>query len=136
MADRSGRLLRAALLGLSLGVLPLSPNEASAQFVEDGSDAVIGKADTKTVLDLIARHLKAPDAKVTALRRSAGSVICGSVNVKNKDGLYLGERGFVVDLSTGSFGRVPDGVELLSSRSEGFEEKEQIRQLYFDKCLD
>lgn len=121
---------------LSLALL-VSPFNVRAQIVEDGSDAVIGKEDARLVLDLIARHLEdSSDAKVSALRRSQGAVICGSVNVKNKDGLYLGERGFVADLSNASFGRVPDGPELLSPKAEGFAEKEQIRQLYFRMCLD
>lgn len=121
---------------LSLAMLA-SAFEARAQIVDDGSDAAIGKVDARAVLDLIARHLKeSSDAKVTSLRRSEGAVICGSVNVKNQDGLYLGERGFVADLANASFGRVPDGPELLSPKAEGFAEKEQVRQLYFRMCLD
>ena len=100
------------------------------------SDAVIGRAETAIVLDLIRRHLDRPEAKVTALRRSEGSWICGSVNVKNREGIYSGERGFVVDLSVKSFARVPDGPELLNPRVPGFAEMEQARQLYFKLCLD
>ncbi len=110
---------------------------ARAQIVDDGSGAALGPADTRTVLDLIERHLKSPDAKVTVLRRSAGPIICGSVNVKNREGLYTGERGFVVDLATSFFGRVPDGPELMTFRpGEAYQAMERIRQLYFDRCLD
>lgn len=118
-----------------IGLL-LAPGGAAAVTVEDGTDKTIGAESTRTVLGLIDQHLKNPDAKVTVLRRSRASLICGSVNVKNKEGLYTGERGFVVDLSDNSFGRVPDGPELLSSRSAGFDAKERIRQVYFEKCLD
>ena len=109
---------------------------AQAQTVEDGSDVGLGKAETRTVLDLVAERFKALDPKVTALRRSQSGWICGSVNVKNREGLYLGERGFVVDPATRFFGRVPDGPELLSPRAKGFAEMEQIRQAYFGHCLD
>ena len=112
-------------------------SDAQSQKVEDGSDAALGPADTRVVLDLIGKSLeRSSDAKVTSLRRSEGAVICGSVNEKNLDGLYTGERGFVVDLSQASFGRVPDGPELLSPRFAGFADKERIRQLYFKMCLD
>jgi hypothetical protein len=84
---------------------------------------------------MILRELDSPDAKVTVLRRSGSSHMCGSVNVKNCDGLDTGERGFVVDLTTRQFGRVPDGPELLNPRAAGFEE-EAIRQSYFKLCLD
>ncbi|GJD37295.1 hypothetical protein [Methylobacterium aerolatum] len=120
-----------AVLIASLAIAP-----ALAQTVEDGSGAEIGAPDTTIVLDLIRRELDSPDAKVTVLRRSGRSHVCGSVNVKNRDGLYTGERGFVVDLETRRFGRVPDGPELLSPRSAGFAEKEAIRQSYFRLCLD
>lgn len=109
---------------------------ARAQIVEDGSEAVLGRADTRTVLDLVGQRFRALDPKVTALRRADGPWVCGSVNVKNRDDLYTGERGFVVDLSNAFFGRVPDGPELLSPRAAGFEAMERIRQLYFQKCLD
>ena len=134
---RFGAASPAALAPLCLAAILLASVSADAQFVDDGSDAAIGTADAQKILELIGRNLKdSSDAKVTSLRRSEGSVICGSVNVKNQDGLYLGERGFVVDLVTASFGRVPEGPELLSSRAEGFEEKERVRQLYFRFCLD
>lgn len=125
------------VLSVLLAALLVVPLDAHAQKVDDGSDAAIGPADTGKVLDLIGRNLKdSSDAKVTELRRSGSSWICGSVNVKNRDGLYSGERGFVVDLSDASFGRVPDGPELLSPHAAGFEEMERIRQLYFKMCLD
>ncbi len=129
---RPGRLLRCGppILALVLAV------PALAQTVEDGSDAAIGPADTKRVLALVRQDLNSPDAKVTTLRRSGASHVCGSVNVKNRDGLYTGERGFLVDLAAGTFGRVPDGPELLNPRSPGFAEKEAIRQNYFRLCLD
>lgn len=138
MTGRTSRWLLITSLAVfsTVSVLPLAPIESQAQTVEDGSDARIGKADAQTILDLVRQHLNGPDAKVTELRRSEGSVICGSVNVKNRDGLYTGERGFLVDLATRSFGRVPDGPELLSPRSAGFEEKERIRLQYFQLCLD
>lgn len=123
-------------LGTILLLLAATPRAARAQVVEDGSDAVIGKAAAATVLGLVGQRFGALDPKVTALRRAEGAWICGSVNVKNPDGLYLGERGFVVDLSDGFFGRVPDGPELLSPRAAGFEAMERIRQLYFRMCLD
>ncbi|GJE16921.1 hypothetical protein [Methylobacterium marchantiae] len=110
--------------------------DANAQTVEDGSDAVVGKAVASTVLDLIGQRFKELDPRVSGLRRAKGSWICGSVNVKNRDGLYIGERGFVVDLSNAFFGRVPEGPELLNPRAAGFASLERIRQLYFDMCLD
>lgn len=113
-----------------------APGAAGAQIVEDGSDAVLGKDDTRIVLDLIAQRFRALDPKVSALRRADGPWVCGSVNVKNRDDLYTGERGFVVDLSSAFFGRVPDGPELLSPKAAGFEAMERIRQLYFARCLD
>jgi hypothetical protein len=125
-----------AVLGLFLILSAATAHPARAQIVEDGSDAALGKADTRTVLDLIAQRFKALDPKVTVLRRADGPWVCGSVNVKNRDDLYTGERGFVVDLSTGFFGRVPDGPELLSPRAEGFAAMEEIRQIYFTRCLD
>jgi hypothetical protein len=126
----------AAILALSVAMVFGGPNSAWSQKVEDGSDAAIGPAAARTVLDLIKQRFESLDPKVSVLRKAKGSWICGSVNVKNRDGLYSGERGFVVDLSNGFFGRVPDGPEMLSSRSEGFEERERIRQIYFDLCLD
>lgn len=121
---------------LLIALLAIVNGPALGQTVEDGSDVALGAADTRTVLDLIRRELDSPDAKVTVLRRSGRSHICGSVNVKNRDGLYTGERGFLVDLATRQFGRVPDGPELLNPRAAGFEEKEAIRQRYFTMCLD
>lgn len=110
--------------------------DAWAQKVEDGSDAVVGKAAAGMVLDMVGQRFKDLDPKVTSLRRAEGSWICGSVNVKNRDGLYIGERGFVVDLSNAFFGRVPEGPELLNPRAEGFQAMERIRQVYFEMCLD
>lgn len=134
---RSSSFLAVLLCAVALpSALLLAPGIAVAVTVEDGTDKAIGAESTRTVLALIEQHLKSPDAKVTVLRRSGPSLICGSVNVKNKEGLYTGERGFVVDLSDNSFGRVPDGPELLSSRSAGFDTKERIRQIYFENCLD
>ncbi|WP_162559892.1 hypothetical protein [Methylobacterium radiodurans] len=105
--------------------------------VEDGSDAGLRTEDARMVLDLIGRHLNSPDAKVSALRRSEGRTICGSVDVKNRDGLYTGPRGFVVDLANDTFDRVPDGPELLSARPRAtYERLERQRQLYFRLCLD
>ncbi|AWN43505.1 hypothetical protein [Methylobacterium durans] len=122
------RLLPVALLTLPFG--------ARAQSVEDGSDAAIGPAETRTILDRVGRDLKSPDARVTALRRGEGAVICGSVDVKNRMGLYTGPRGFVADLSDGFFGRVPDGPELLSpSRMDDYRAMERTRDLYFKACL-
>ncbi|MGU3539815.1 hypothetical protein [Methylobacterium sp. A54F] len=122
---------------LYLFALTIGLSDARAQSVDDGSDRIIGQAATRTVIALIARHLNSPDAKITALRRSTGSFVCGSVNVKNRDDLYSGERGFVIDLSDASFGRVPDGPELLTFRpGEAYQEMERVRQLYFKICLD
>ncbi|MCJ2083299.1 hypothetical protein [Methylobacterium sp. J-090] len=128
--------MRRAFLTGVLALALVGPPPAWAQVVEDGSDAALGKADTRTILDLIAQRFKALDPKVTVLRRADGPWVCGSVNVKNRDDLYTGERGFVVDLSSGFFGRVPDGPELLSPRAEGFAAMEQIRQITFARCLD
>lgn len=140
MTDRGAQtsILASLVLGLGmvLSVVLLEPSAGHAQTIEDGSDAVIGKDDARIVLDLIKRHLNRPEAKVTALRRSAGSWICGSVNVKNREGIYSGERGFVVDLSARSFARVPDGPELLDPHAAGFDEMERARRLYFRLCLD
>lgn len=124
------------LLNIVLVSILAMPLGAHAQVVEDGSDAAIGKANAAKVLDLVGQRFKDSDPKVTSLRRAEGSWICGSVNVKNRDGLYSGERGFVVDLSNAFFGRVPDGPELLNPRAEGFEAMERIRQLYFQMCMD
>ncbi len=125
------------IVALAAALLLTSVSALRAQKVEDGSEAALGPADTRVVLDLIGRNLeRASDAKVTSLRRSGGDMVCGSVDEKNLDGQYAGERGFVVDLSRKSFGRVPDGPELLSPRSAGFREKEAIRQSYFDRCLE
>lgn len=126
------------LLALSAVFALASP--ARAQIVEDGSDAVIGKENAAIVLALVAERFAPLDPKVTTLRRARGAErgawICGAVNVKNRDGLYIGERGFVVDLGSRFFGRVPEGPELMNPRAEGFAEKEHIRQLFFDLCLD
>lgn len=131
-------------LSAALGLVLALP--AWAQTVEDGSEAAIGKENAAIVLALIAERFAALDPKVTTLRRARGTGqgtrqgteawICGAVNVKNQDGLYLGERGFVVDVGRRFFGRVPDGPELLNPRAEGFAEKERIRQLFFSLCLD
>ncbi|WP_279357941.1 hypothetical protein [Methylobacterium indicum] len=109
---------------------------AFGQTIEDGSGARIGPADTALVRELVQRNLTGSDAKISALRRSGASHICGSVNVKNRDGLYTGERGFLVDVRARTFGRVPDGPELLDPRATGFREKEAIRESYFRLCLD
>ncbi|MBB3902867.1 hypothetical protein GGR33_002369 [Methylobacterium brachythecii] len=127
---------RVAIVALPLAALLAGAMPARSQKVEDGSDAAIGPAAARTVLDLIKQRFGSLDPKVSVLRKAKGAWICGSVNVKNREGLYSGERGFVADLSNGFFGRVPDGPEMLSSRSEGFEERERVRQLYFDLCLD
>lgn len=119
-----------------IAALAIAHGPALGQTVEDGSDIAIGAPDARIVLDMIRRDLDSPDAKVTMLRRSGRAHICGSVNVKNRDGLYTGARGFVVDLTTRQFGRVPDGPELLDPRAAGFAEKEAIRQSYFRLCLD
>lgn len=136
-AGRRPKFIAVGWLGIALLTGPASLHVARAQFVDDGSDANLSKAETQAILDLIRANVKEfPDAKVTSLRRSKGSIVCGSLNVKNKDGLYLGERGFVVDLAKPSFGRVPEGPELMNPRAQGFEDKERIRALYFDMCLD
>ncbi len=125
--------LAATLLALGAGLGP----PATAQTVEDGSDARIGPAETRAVLDLVGRNLNSPEARVTELRRAEGGAICGSVDVRNRQGLYSGPRGFVADLVGGAFGRVPDGPELLSpARGEDREAMERVRQLYFRLCLD
>ena len=116
-------------------LLTILANPTWSQTVEDGSQALIGPGDTKVVLNLIRRELESTDAKVTDLRRSGPIHICGSVNVKNREGLYTGERGFVVDLQNVKFGRVPDGPELLNPRVAGFTLKEAIRREYFRLCL-
>ncbi len=127
--------LAATLLASGAALGP--PWTARAQTVADGSGAGIGPADTRAVLDLVGRNLNSPEARVTELRRAAGGVICGSVDVKNRQGLYSGPRGFVVDLARDAFGRVPDGPELLSpARGEDREAMERVRQLYFRLCLD
>lgn len=140
MTFRIGRAPFVAKPVIALGVILLlvmaSTPAAHAQVVEDGSDVAIGKAAAAAVLALVGQRFGALDPKVTALRRAEGAWVCGSVNVKNQDGLYLGERGFVVDLSDDFFGRVPDGPELLSPRAAGFAAMERIRQLYFRLCLD
>ncbi|GAB6845171.1 hypothetical protein HNR00_004250 [Methylorubrum rhodinum] len=130
------------LLALSAALSLVLALPARAQTVEDGSEAAIGQENAAIVLALIAERFAALDPKVTTLRRAQGTGqgteawICGAVNVKNQDGLYLGERGFVVDVGRRFFGRVPDGPELLNPRAEGFAEKERIRQLFFSLCLD
>ncbi len=126
-------MLLSAMLSLAL---PVAGLPVRAQVVEDGSDAGLAKAAIRTVLDLVAERFAALDPKVSALRRAEGGWICGSVNVKNREGLYLGERGFVVDPATRFFGRVPDGPELLNPRAAGFAEMERIREAYFRRCLD
>jgi hypothetical protein len=118
-----------------LWTLVMSPS-ARAQVVEDGSDAAIGRANARIVLDRVGQQFGDLAPKVTSLRKAEGTWICGSVNVKNRDGLYTGERGFVVDLSNAYFGRVPDGPELLNPRAKGFQAMEEIRQVYFRMCLD
>ena len=136
MPHTVSRVTTLLALALVLGAVAMS-GIARAQKVDDGSESAIGKVNAEIVLDLIRKNLKEHDgAKVTVLRKTEGAWICGSVNVKNQDGLYTGERGFVVDLADLFFGRVPDGPEMLSPRSAGFPEKERIRQLYFRMCLD
>lgn len=130
MTGRPG-VVAGALLLLSALSSPVQ-----AQRVEDGSDAVIGKAAAATILFMVGERFGALDPKVTALRKAEGSWICGSVNVKNRDGLYIGERGFVADPASAFFGRVPEGPELLDPRAEGFQALERIRELYFAMCLD
>jgi hypothetical protein len=130
MTGRSRGIAGALLLLSALS----SP--AQAQRVEDGSDAVVGKAVAATILAMVGERFGELDPKVTALRRAEGSWICGSVNVKNRDGLYIGERGFVADPASAFFGRVPEGPELLNPRAEGFQALERIRALYFAMCLD
>ncbi|GJD40165.1 hypothetical protein OICFNHDK_2631 [Methylobacterium bullatum] len=124
--------------GLAGALLLLSAlsGPAQAQRVEDGSDAVIGKSAAEAILVMVGERFGALDPKVTALRKAEGSWVCGSVNVKNRDGLYIGERGFVADPASAFFGRVPEGPELLNPRAEGFQALERIRQLYFAMCLD
>ncbi|MCE4224889.1 hypothetical protein HCU64_14080 [Methylobacterium sp. C25] len=134
MRIRAARI--AAIIAVSLATALARPVSAWSVTVEDGSDTSIGPDSTRIVLDLIRQRFETLDPKVSVLRKSKSAWICGSVNVKNRDGLYSGERGFVVDLSNAFFGRIPDGPEMLSSRSEGFAEREHIRQLYFDLCLD
>jgi hypothetical protein len=121
---------------MALTVLPMSQGSATGQTVDDGSDTAIGPADTGTIVALVGHDLRSPDARISALRRRGDGYVCGSVNVKNRDGLYTGERGFLVDLKTRHFGRVPDGPELLDPRAEGFREKEGIRASFFRLCLD
>lgn len=136
MPHQTARYLAILAFAASVWCSPIM-SVSHAQTVEDGSDAVIGKEDTRTVLGLVGSYLeKSTEPKVSALRRAKGSVICGTVNVKGKEGLYLGERGFIADLAIPSFARVPEGVELLNPRAEGFEEKERVRQQYFAMCLD
>lgn len=77
-----------------------------------------------------------PSSGATSTAQTRRSRCCGSVNVKNRDGLYTGERGFVVDLAEASLGRVPDGPELRNPRAAGVEEKERIRLRYLRLCLD
>lgn len=125
--------LAAMLLVFGMGLGP----PAIAQSVTDGSDARIGPAEARAVLDLVGRHLNSPEARITELRRAEGGAICGSVDVKNRQGLYGGPRGFVADPASASFGRVPDGPELLSpARGEDRDGMERVRQLYFRLCLD
>lgn len=127
---------RPGLVAGALLLLAAPSGPAQAQRVEDGSDVVIGKAVAATILGMVGERFGALDPKVTALRKAEGGWICGSVNVKNRDGLYIGERGFVADPSSAFFGRVPEGPELLNPRAEGFQALERTRQLYFTHCLD
>ncbi|MCC0807206.1 hypothetical protein FPV16_13350 [Methylobacterium sp. W2] len=128
--------VRAPGIAGALLLLSALSGPAQAQRVEDGSDAVIGKAAAATILFMVGERFGALDPKVTALRKAEGSWVCGSVNVKNRDGLYIGERGFVADPASAFFGRVPEGPELLDPRAEGFQALERIRELYFAMCLN
>lgn len=121
---------------LTVACLLFATCGAGAQVFEDGSDAAIGKVAAAKVREIIGQRFGALDPKITALRRPEDSWICGSVNVKNRDGLYLGERGFVLDLANDTFGRVPEGPELLDPKAPGFQALEQVRQAYFQRCLD
>lgn len=133
---RAGRRARPCLRGLAAAAALVLASPAGAQVVEDGSDAAIGKAVADKVLAIVGQRFKDLDPKITALRRAEGSWLCGSVNVKNRDGLYSGERGFVLDLTSDVFGRVPEGPELLNPKAPGFPALEQVRQAYFSMCLD
>lgn len=125
---------QSVILSISVCVSLINPTQA--QPVEDGSETAIGKDSAKIILDLVNQQFGKLDPKVSSLRPAEGSWICGSVNVKNQDGLYIGERGFIADVPARFLGRVPEGVELLNPKAEGFPAKEHIRQLFFKMCLD
>lgn len=120
---------------LAIGLTTLAPMKARAQSIEDGSDAAIGAANARTVVQLVGLHLKSTDAKITALRRSGDTAICGSVDVRNRMGAYTGPRGFVADLSDGFIGRLPEGPELRNPASVAdFRAMERAKALFAQNC--
>ena len=129
-------MLRLPVALLALSLLDCAP-PASAQTIVDGSDAAVGPAAASTILVLVGRALRDPEARIAGLRKGRAGAVCGTVDLRNRMGAHTGPRPFVADLSENVLARLPEGPELRSPASPGdFQAMQRAKTLFEANCAD
>jgi hypothetical protein len=129
-------MLRLPAVLMALSLLAFGP-PASAQTIVDGSDAAIGPAAAGTILVLVGRALRDPEARIAGLRKGRAGAVCGMVDLRNRMGAHTGPRPFVADLSENVLVRLPEGPELRSPASPAdFQAMQRAKTLFEANCAD
>ena len=122
---------KAALAAL----LVLAAPAARAQSIVAGTDAAIGPVAASTVLVLVGRQLRDPQARIAGLRNGRAGALCGTVDVTNRMGAYTGPRPFVADLPERFLARLPEGPELRNPASPAdFQAMQRAQALFEANC--
>lgn len=123
-----------ALAALLILVVPAA---ARAQSLVDGSDAVVGPPVAGTILVLIGRQMRDPEARVAGLRKGRAGAVCGTVDLRNRMGAHTGPRPFVADIPGHFVGRLPEGPELRSPASPtDFKAMQRAKALFEANCTE
>ncbi len=125
------------LIALAALLILAAPPAARAQSVVDGSDAVVGPAASGTILALVGRQFRDPEARIAGLRKGRAGAVCGTVDLRNRMGTHTGPRPFVADLAENVLGRLPEGPELRSPASPAdFKAMQRAQALYQANCTE
>ena len=101
----------------------------------DTAHAPLDPEIVRSATAAIGKQLGSADARVNGLRTGRGGVLCGSVDVRNRMGIYTGSRPFVFDPATGVAGRLPEGPELRHPASMAeYKALDQARALFVARC--